>query len=87
MGHKAVHPQTGDASLACNGFNGKNTNDRQTSCDQDYLRRMTRRAEPDLLQGWFNRDVVGIFKQHHAFDAEGIFIDDATYLFAKQSEL
>jgi len=24
---------------------------------------------------------VGIFKQHHAFDAEGIFIGDATYLF------
>jgi len=29
----------------------------------------------------FNRNVVGVFKQHHAFDAEGIFIGDATYLF------
>ena len=28
-----------------------------------------------------NREVVGIFKQHHAFDPEGIFIGDATYLF------
>ena len=37
--------------------------------------------KPELLQTWFNRDVVGIFKQHHAFDAEGIFIGDATYLF------
>jgi hypothetical protein len=81
MGHKAVHPQTGDVSLACEGFNEKNTFDRQTPCDQDYLRKMARRTEPDLLQDWFNRDVVGIFKQHHAFDAEGIFIGDATYLF------
>lgn len=81
MGHKAVHPQTGGISLACEGFNEKNTFDRQTPCDQDYLRKMARRTEPDLLQNWFNRDVVGIFKQHHAFDAEGIFIGDATYLF------
>ncbi len=81
MGHKAVHPETGDISLACEGFNDKNTYDRQTPCDHDYLRKMARRTEPELLEDWFNRDVVGIFKQHHAFDAEGIFIGDATYLF------
>jgi hypothetical protein len=81
MGHKAVHPQTGDVSLACEGFNEKNTFDRQTPCDQDYLRKMARRTKPELLETWFNRDVVGIFKQHHAFNAEGIFIGDATYLF------
>jgi hypothetical protein len=81
MGHKAVHPQTGDVSLACEGFNEKNTFDRQTPCDQDYLRKMARRTEPELLETWFNREVVGIFKQHHAFHAEGIFIGDATYLF------
>jgi len=72
MGHKAVHPQTGDVSLACEGFNEKNTFDRQTPCDQDYLRKMARRTEPELLEAWFNRDVVGIFKHHHAFDAEGM---------------
>jgi hypothetical protein len=81
MGHKAVHPETGDVSLACGGFNEKNTYDRQTPCDQDYLRKMARRTEPELLEDWFNRDVVGIFKHHHAFDAEGVFIGDATYLF------
>ena len=81
MGYKAVHPATGDISLACGGFNHKNTFDRQTPCDQDYLRKMARRTEPELLEGWFNREVVGIFKDHHAFDAEGIFIGDATYLF------
>jgi hypothetical protein len=39
-----------------------------------------------LLQTWFNREVVGIFKQHHAFDAEGIFIGDASYLFVPDNE-
>jgi hypothetical protein len=81
MGHKAIHPETGDVSLRCEGFNAKNEYDRQTPCDQDYLRKMARRTAAQRLQSWFNRDVVGIFKQHHAFDAEGIFIGDATYLF------
>jgi hypothetical protein len=81
MGHKAVHPETGDISLRCQGFNDKNEYDRQTPCDQDYLRKMARRTDAPGLQTWFNREVVGIFKQHHAFDSEGIFIGDATYLF------
>jgi hypothetical protein len=81
MGHKAVHPETGDITLGCEGFNDKNGYDRQTPCDQDYLRKMARKTDADLLQQWFNRDVTGIFKQHHAFDPEGIFIGDGTYLF------
>src|SRR5208282_4462174 len=40
MGHKATHPETGDISLRCAGFNGKNDYDRQTPCDQDYLRKL-----------------------------------------------
>jgi hypothetical protein len=35
---------------------------------------------------WFNRDVTGIFKQHHAFDPCGIFIGDATYLFVPNND-
>lgn len=81
MGHKVTHPQTGDVSLRCEGFNDKNDCDRQTPCDQDYLRKMGRRTDAGPLQGWFNRDVVGLFRQHHALDPEGIFIGDATYLF------
>ncbi|MGH7771223.1 MAG: transposase [Candidatus Binatia bacterium] len=81
MGHKVTHPQTGDVSLRCEGFNDKNEYDRQTPCDQDYLRKLARKTDAQCLLSWFNRDVVGIFKQHHAFDSEGIFIGDATYLF------
>ncbi|HEY4712568.1 MAG TPA: transposase [Dehalococcoidia bacterium] len=81
MGHKATHPETGDVSLSCLGFNKKNEYDRQTPCDQDYIRKMARRTDAELLTTWFNRDVAGIFKQHHAFDPQGIFIGDASYLF------
>jgi len=81
MGQKVTHPQTGDVTLACEGFNDKNDYDRQTPCDQDYLRKTARKTDAENLQSWFNRDVVGIFKQHHALDPEGIFIGDATYLF------
>jgi hypothetical protein len=81
MGHKVTHPKTGDVTLVCAGFNDKNEYDRETPCDQDYLRKMARKTDGDALQSWFNRDVVGIFKQHHALDSEGIFIGDATYLF------
>jgi hypothetical protein len=81
MGHKVTHPKTGDVTLVCAGFNDKNDYDRQTPCDQDYLRKTARKTDAGALQSWFNRDVVGIFKQHHALDSEGIFIGDASYLF------
>jgi len=86
MGHKATHPETGDISLRCAGFNEKNEYDRQTPCDQDYLRKLAGDTDAELLQSWFNREVAGIFKQHHAFDAEGIFIGDASYLFVPDNE-
>lgn len=86
MGIKAVHPDTGDITLRCEGFNEKNDYDRQTPCDQDYLRKMARKTDADLLQEWFNRDVTGVFKLHHAFDPEGIFIGDGTYLFVPDNE-
>jgi hypothetical protein len=86
MGHKATHPETGDISLRCEGFNEKNDYDRQTPCDQDYLRKLAGDTDAQLLQTWFNRDVAGIFKQHHAFDAEGIFIGDASYLFVPDND-
>jgi hypothetical protein len=86
MGHKATHPETGDISLRCEGFNEKNEYDRQTPCDQDYLRKLAGDTDAQRLQTWFNRAVVGLFKQHHAFDAEGIFIGDASYLFVPDNE-
>ena len=86
MGHKVTHPKTGDVTLVCAGFNDKNDYDRETPCDHDYLRKMARKTDADDLQSWFNSDVVGIFKQHHALDSEGIFIGDASYLFVPDND-
>src|SRR5260370_31907078 len=38
-GRKTPHPETGDVTLACPGFNDKNHYDRQTPCDPDFLRK------------------------------------------------
>jgi hypothetical protein len=81
MGHKVTHPRTGDVTLSCQGFNKKNEYDRQTPVDQDYLRKTAKRTDAEQLMAWFNRDVAGIFKQHHAFDPEGLFVGDSSYLF------
>lgn len=86
MGLKVTHPETGDVTLSCGGFNNKNDYDRQTPCDQDHLRKMAKKTDAALLTQWFNRDAVGIFKTHHALDSEGIFIGDATYLFVPDNE-
>jgi hypothetical protein len=81
MGRKTEHPVSGDITLHCEGFNDKNRYDRQSPCDADYLRKMGRDTDAELLQHWFNVDVVTILKQEGCLDPEGIFIGDATYLF------
>lgn len=81
VGHKTKHPETGDVTLSCAGFNEKNDYDRQTPCDQDYLRKFARATEAQRLMGWFNGEVAKMFKLHKAFDPEGIFSGDASYLF------
>jgi len=86
VGHKAVHPETKDVTLSCEGFNDKNAYDRQTPCDQDFLRKFARSTLPAKLEHWFNHDVMGILKQHKAFDSEGIFLGDASYLFVPDNE-
>jgi hypothetical protein len=86
VAHKARHPETQDVTLSCGGFNDKNTYDRQTPCDQDFLRKLSRDTLPGQLERWFNCDVMGILKRHKAFDPEGIFLGDASYLFVPDNE-
>ena len=78
---KVTHPDTGDVTLRCAGFNAKNAYDRQTPCDQDFLRKLARDTAAEALQTWYNRDVARVLKAHKAFDAEGLFCGDASYLF------
>jgi hypothetical protein len=80
-GRKVVHPETRETTVFCEGFNRKNHYDRQTPCDADYLRKVAKDTEAEALLGWFNRDVGKMFRKHRAFDPEGIFIGDGSYLF------
>lgn len=81
VGQKVKHPDTGDVTLACNGFNEKNAYDRETPCDADFLRKMAKDTDADLLMQWYNRDVVRRLRKSRALDKEGIYIGDASYLF------
>ena len=80
-GRKVIHPDTGDVTIACEGFNKKNHYDRETPCDQDYLRKVAKDTDADALMRWFCDDVVRVFRSSRAFDKEGLFIGDASYLF------
>ncbi len=86
VGRKAVHPDTQDVTLACEGFNDKNTNGRQTPCDQDFLRKFARATKADRLQAWFNREVPRCLRSLKLFDAEGLFLGDASYIFVPDNE-
>ena len=85
-GHKTRHPQTGEVTLACPGFNRKNDYDRQTPCDQDFLRKFARDTDVERLQAWFNREVPRSLRALKLFDEEGLFIGDASYLFVPDNE-
>jgi hypothetical protein len=85
-GRRSLHPDTGDMTLACPGFNDKNDYDRQTPCDQDFLRKFARDTKPDRLHAWFNREVPRCLRSLGLFDPEGLFIGDASYLFVPDNE-
>ena len=80
-GHKVTHPDTRDGTIACEGFNKKNLYDRETPCDQDFLRKMSKDTDADALLSWFCNQAQRVFRSTRAFDKEGIFIGDASYLF------
>lgn len=85
-GRKTRHPETGDVTLACPGFNDKNDYDRQTPCDQDFLRKFAHDTQTDPLHAWFNREVPRSLRSLGLFDPEGLFIGDASYLFVPDNQ-
>lgn len=87
VARKTTHPETGDVTLVCDGFNDKNDYDRQTPCDQDYLRKFSRDTQPKALERWFNRDMARLFRKHKLFDQEtGVWIGDASYVFVPDND-
>lgn len=85
-GHKSVHPETGDMTLCCAGFNRKNHYARETPCDQDFLRKLALDTRAELLTAWFNREAPQCLRRLRMFDKEGIFIGDGSYLFVPDNE-
>jgi hypothetical protein len=81
VGKKAVHPQTGQVTIHCPGFNRKNKYDRQTPCDQDWLRKTARATPAQKLLRWYNKEAPLLLSREELFDPEGIFIGDASYVF------
>lgn len=78
---RRVDPETGDLHLRCGGFNAKNEYARETPCDADFLRKMARDTGAEALEKWFGGAIPQALKKRRAFDREGIFIGDASYLF------
>jgi hypothetical protein len=85
-GRKTRHPETGEVTLACPGFNRKNDYDRQTPCDQDFLRKFARDTDVERLHAWFNRALPRALRSLKLFDEEGLFVGDASYLFVPDNE-
>ena len=80
-GRKTTHPETGDVTLCCRGFNHKNAHDRQTPCDQDFLRKFARDTDVERLHAWYNRELRRCLRSLRLFDQEGLFVGDDSYLF------
>ncbi len=81
LGSKVPDPKTDDIKLACDGFNRKNHYQRETPCNQDFLRKFYRDTETGRAEHWYNTDVARILKKRHAYDKRGLFIGDGSYLF------
>jgi len=77
--------ESGENHLSFKGYNGKNSYQRRTPCDQDFVRKLARDTNPDKLEEWFGRDAAGYFGEIGAYDPEGIFFVDGSYLFVPDS--
>ena len=86
VGRKTVHPANGQVTLCCPGFNKKNDYNRQTPCDQDYLRKMARRTDAAALAKWYSEQMPRLLAARKMFDTEGIFIGDASYIFVPNNK-
>ena len=86
VGKKVFHPETKQVTIHCPGFNSKNKYDRETPCDQDFLRKTARATPAEALLRWYNTEVPGLLKREGLFDPEGIFIGDASYVFVPDNE-
>lgn len=86
VAQRQVDPATGDVSISCAGFNNRNLGPRQTPCDQDFLRKFAKDTDPEKLERWYNQQVAQLYSELGAYDQEGIFIGDGSYLFVPDNK-
>ena len=86
FGRKVIHPDNHEVTVLCEGTNRKNHYQRQTPCDQDYVRKLAKDTDADRLTRWFNFDALKLLRSKRAFDKEGLCIGDASYLFVPDNE-
>jgi hypothetical protein len=79
-------PHSHARELHFKGFNEKNKYDRVTPCDQDFVRKLARDTDPDRLEYWYGTEVARYFKHQRAYDPEGIFIVDGSYIFVPDND-
>ena len=79
-------PETGKNFVEFKGYNRKNHYSRKTPCDKDFIRKVARDTKPQALEGWFSRDVPRYFQSLNAYDTDGIFIIDGSYLFVPDND-
>jgi len=72
--------------LKCKGYNKKNLYSRRTPCDQDFVRKLARSTPPEALEGWFGQALPKLYRSMRAFDTEGIFLVDGSYLFVPDND-
>lgn len=78
---RKIDPETNRAYLEFKGYNDKNTYSRRTPCDHDFVRKLARDTEPRGLEKWYGTEVARYLNDSGAYDSEGIFMIDGSYLF------
>jgi hypothetical protein len=86
VARREVDPQTGHMVISCAGFNDRNLYPRSTPCDQDYLRKLAKETDTEQLEHWYNHHVAQLYGELGAYDEEGIFIGDGSYLFVPDNK-
>lgn len=78
---RKIDSGTNRGYLEFKGYNDKNTYSRRTPCDHDFVRKLARDTKPGQLEKWYGTDIARYFHASGAYDPEGIFILDGSYLF------
>ena len=86
IAQRQVDLANGRVTIHCQGFNHRNRKPRATPCDLDYLRKLAKQTEPQALEAWYNRQVAALYGQLNAYDPEGLFVGDGSYLFVPDNE-